>query len=313
MDAEPAGSGVPTSGYVPPVAGPPPLPPVTFPTPERAIDLPYIGGSGQADLPRAAAQFENYRGIVIGAGAAVLGVVIAVLVAPKSFAAAALVLLFFTGGGLLGCTASVRSNRQLQAAPEQGAQQYRSSTAVSFESPAPTAAIADSEVMRAWLGPVFDNTHVITGSTFLSEEHIRSTANTLLFTDTQIVAVLLGPKDVPAQSVGGAWSQLGLSEIVNAPASTGDEMSQFATLYANHWQALVDFALRPGMHLLAQDHLTYAIPYSQIVSVKMRRGRLNPGLTISLGDGRELKYASWGIDPLEPVQRVLGTHVRIVE
>jgi hypothetical protein len=122
-------------------------------------------------------------------------------------------------------------------------------------------------------------------------------ANTLLFTNSQIIGIMLGPDDLQhlhgSSSLKAAANQTikgwqGYREVGIAKGV------QFASLNANHWGEMADALCAQPLEAVLGNHLNFGLPYDRIRSVEVKSRFINPGLVFHLTNGSHLRFGSFG-------------------
>lgn len=222
------------------------------------------------------------------------------------------------GLGLLGTIMVILSFvglRQLQKSNKTPQQftQFQTRTAANFEAPVGTTQEVPSAVNEQLvnsLGPVLRSGLGVASYQILNKEVNRSGENTLLFTPTRIVAVMLGPADIQNADTSAVQGIMG--KVLEAMPETSVEKNvQFETLYMNKWQTMVEALVAQGLSVALQNHYNFSIPYSDIEKISLNKGFVNTGLTIQLRNGTKISYSVLNRDRLEPALQAVAAYVAV--
>ena len=203
------------------------------------------------------------------------------------------------GSGLLIAGFALVSFRQLRESRKTGSSftqfsldQIQTSTAVTYSVPRDLAPAtpANNEAVETWLGPIFNTA----GGTRWGKETVTA-ENTLLFTPTQVIAIMLGPPDAANLNQGFlGWAASAVWPVV--ARNFGDNPSppspirEFRRLHWRHWDKLMAPLLQMPLSSVIQTHFNYSIPYDKVKSVEVKIGPVNPGLIFHLMDGSKVRY-----------------------
>jgi hypothetical protein len=184
------------------------------------------------------------------------------------------------------------------------------------------AVVAQGESISNWLGPV--NT---LGGSDISSHYTRSgwsrrsitevdrdALNTLLFTNNQIIGLMLGPDDMQnlkSGSLTAAGNQLVARWMWSRDSGRSKGM-QFGSLNAKHWTDMVDALSAQPLEAALSNRLNCGLPYDRVQAVEVKSRFINPGVTIRLTDGSYLWYGTYGKrDRLAEVATSLRSYVKV--
>lgn len=272
---------------------------------------------GPLDLPKKIARFRALRGIVGGCVMIAVGLVLGLgLWAVSHRAAGPLVLLgILVGGGAIALVTSSISYRQLARAERNPApyEQFQTSTATDFRVPLhlQPAVVAPGEAIGNWFGPVNTRGMQGIGLQYLAREIDVQAVNTVLFTQHQVIGLMLGPDD-EAHLLGTGPLKQAVNEFVKYAPETGDDKGmQFQVLNANHWADMVRaLGARPLGEVLPH-YLHFGLPYERISYVQVKNHFVNPGFLFHLRDGSRLGYGSFRRDRLGEISSYLRPLVEV--
>ncbi len=230
---------------------------------------------------------------------------------------AALIVLAVLGGGglLLSVLPSWIAYRQLRKAakaPPLTYTHFQTGAATSFQLPRnmTAAVIGYDETVGGWFGPVM-NPGFSGSYTALAKEVDREAVNTLLFTESQIIGLMLGPEDLRNLEASGALKSVA-NEFLKVNSSSGYKKGvQFEALNANHWEEMVDALTALPLESALANHLNFGLPYDRIQSIEVKAHLVNPGITMHLKDGSHLRYATFSRSRLPEITTYLGQFVPI--
>jgi hypothetical protein len=268
-----------------------------------------------ADLPKKFAKYQAMKGMFAAVPMFFVGIIIAAVVYNKTHSKKDLLIIILADIVVGGFTflISYISYRQLKKAQAQPTtfNQFQSGTAVTYTTPLPPTTVAADEVVGSWLGPVWVGGKQGIDVQVLNHESDHQTANTLLFTNKQIITILLGPQDVPSSLAGGLLNQVASSSIQYSDEAEAAKNQEFTLLYAKKWEAIMQNLLVQNIQALQQNHLTSGIPFDQIDHVEVKRSLINPGLVIHMRDGKKLTYPTQRKDLLDQAQNYLQQYVTV--
>ncbi len=182
----------------------------------------------------------------------------------------------------------------------------------SYMQPLDRAAVESNEVVRAWYGPMARNDMEGVGNRVGLRENI-SGENTFLVTDRQIICMMIGPADT--QSIETTKAKSLLSDAVELlPTDEGvyNRKQQFETIWFNKWDKIMDrISVSGNLSHVLETHRNYAIPFSLIVEVNIKKRFFNPGIHVSLINGKTLKYAGFNKQRLDDIQSALMGKVSV--
>jgi len=272
------------------------------PVPSRIVvsgGLPENGVpvSGGTSLLKKFVIIKQVIAMIVGGFIAFIGLIIGLLFMGKSAKAGIIIILIVGGIGVLIFVLSFISHRQLTRSIKNPPQfnSFQTTTAVQYKMPgdsAVSAAVAKpNEAIGSWLGPV--NRKGMSGVSFqvLSKEVDNQSENTLLFTQTQIIGLMITPQDlgdVQQSAVRGVLNQV----INNVPGSAIEKDTQFEALNSKKWEQLVASLSSQSLQSVLGSHFNFGIPYSLVQSVEVHDSLINSGLTFHLSDGSKLGYAT---------------------
>jgi hypothetical protein len=210
--------------------------------------------------------------------------------------------------------------------PAQSYTQFETFIPAKYELPLDlqAAVLSDGESIASWLGPVNKlggsdiSSHYVRTSRSWSRRSVmevdRDAVNTFLFTNNQIIGLMLGPDDLQYLRYSGPVKTAANEAIAKYQWSREGALAkgvQFASLNANHWKEMVDALSAQPLSTALGDHLNCGLPYDRVQSVKVKSRFINPGLTIYLTDGSYLIYGTFGKKGRLPeVASFLGEHVK---
>lgn len=163
------------------------------------------------------------------------------------------------------------------------------------------AVLGDSESVASWLGPVNIGQAPanMSGNSFLftTREVDKDAINTLLFTDRQIIGLMLGPADRQYLAGSGPLTTAG-NEVIerwqwNREGAIAKGV-QFAPLNSKHWGDMVDALAAQSLASVLGSHLNFGLPYDRVQRVEVRSRFINPGVRIYLTDGSNLRFLTFG-------------------
>jgi hypothetical protein len=279
------------------------------------IGGPVAQNLNSADVPKKLAEYNAIKSVIASIIVFIAGIVVAAITYNRNHNRKDLLLILIATIVISGLifVISYISYRQLKNAQKQPAtfNQFQTGTAVSYKTPLTTATIAADEVVGSWLGPVNTGGKQGISVQVLNHESDHQAINTLLFTNKQVIAVLLGPQDAPASLAGGLLNQVASSAVQYSDEGANAKNEEFVVMYARKWDAMVQNLLSQGLQTLPQNHLTYGIPFDQIEHVEVRRSLINPGLIFYLRDGKKLTYPTLRKDLLDQAQNYLQQYLQV--
>lgn len=272
---------------------------------------------GPLNLPKRIARFGALKGVLSGGASVCIGIILCIILwaAFRRSAAPLIALGIFGGLGMVVLVSSWISYRQLTNAERKPAtyEQFQTSTATEYRVPLhlQAAVIAPGEVIGNWYGPV--NTRGIHGVGFqyLSSEIDVQAINTLLFTNVQVIGLMLGPDDMQNLLGSGRLKQTANRLVEYAPESGLDKGMQFQVLNERHWVDMVNALARQPLDAELAHYLNFGLPYERIEHVQIKARFVNPGLTFHLRDGSRLGYGSFKEERLSNIAAFLKPFVSV--
>jgi hypothetical protein len=189
------------------------------------------------------------------------------------------------------------------------------------------AALGPGEAVGSWLGPV-DAGGIHVSRQGMTHEVDKDAINTLLFTCSQVIGIMLGPDDYQYLRGTGPLRTMA-NEVVRDRRSTGRRVTfgggiggpsvedavqkgvQFASLNRSHWEDMVD-ALSGQLEVALGNHLNFGLPYDRIKSVEMKASFINPGVIFHLTNDSKLHYLTLvKRNRLTEIATYLGQFVRV--
>ncbi len=172
------------------------------------------------------------------------------------------------------------------------------------------AVIDETESVDHWFGPVTMAT-LSRSYGVIAKEVDRNAINTLLFTHSQVIGLMLGPADL--ENLQGPSAVKGLANVVLKHVQEGGwaKTAQFEALNANHWDEMVDALRAEPLAAALKNHLNFGLPYGKVQGVEMKDHLVNPGLTFHLTDGKKIRYATFKRDRLPELARYLKQYVTV--
>ena len=191
---------------------------------------------------------------------------------------------------------------------------FSSGTSVTLEKSFDSANITDGEKILDWVGPA---TRYGKGAGFiniLDKETDLSPENTLLFTDHQIIAIMVGPDDINKVKNQNGFIKNIASSVVDISTETHQEKNiQNVILYLKQWPEIMGNLLSLPLNQLLESHFNFGVPNDLIESVFVKNGILNPGFVFKLKDGRELSYAVQNKDKMDEAATFLGAKFNVTK
>ena len=220
------------------------------------------------------------------------------------------VFLFF--GLLLIITQLIRF-RQLRNAGSQLGEfnQFQTGTVVNYQAQVKSTSVGIGTKIIGWLGPVNVAGLKGVGVTVLGHETDRQSVNTLIFTEGAVVAIMLGPQDVPAELAGGTLNQIASAGINFSSGQAVEKNESFVTLYQRKWDKIMTPLLNQDINQIIANHFNYNVPYEQIDHAQIRNSFINPELIFNLKDGSKLAFISFRKDLLEQSYNYLSNYLTI--
>lgn len=211
---------------------------------------------------------------------------------------------------------SVISYRQLRKSADNNLQfnQFQVSTAVNYVTPNGTtvAQVDTSEKILDWFGPVIRTDMGAVSYQMLDKEVDKQTANTLLLTNKQIIALMLGPEDATALGPSNNAAEGLVSSAINfAPESATQKGIQFESLNADRWITMIQPLLQQPIQNILSKHLNIGIPYENIDHIEIKKSFVNPGIRIHLKDSSKISYSTLKKDRIDEFSNVLQQFVAI--
>lgn len=175
-----------------------------------------------------------------------------------------------------------------------------------YMQPLDRATVEPGETVQAWYGPMGRNDMAGTGTQVGLKENI-SGENTLLVTNRQIICLMIGPADTQGIETNKVSSTL--STVIEAlPTDEGvyNRKQQFEAVWFNSWDKIMANITAPDQlgHML-ETHRNYAIPFNSIQEVNIKQRFFNPGVHVTLKNGRTFKYVGFSKLQLDKIQSAL--------
>ena len=268
----------------------------------------------QANIPKKYQEYKQLKGILQSVGLAVIGILFSIFLynAKHDLGIALIFAGFAIGIAIIGSVLSIISFRQLRRSEKEntGKNQFQTGTAVTYQTDAPEAVVNADETVIGWLGPVSRSDKLVVDKQWLMNEQNYAAANTLVFTNKQIIAIMLGPQDAPSDIAGGLLNQAASAAIAYSDEGSLDKDVQFTSLYAHKWEQIMSTLLSAPLSEVGKRHLTYAIPYASIASCEIKRTFINPGIVFHMNDGTARSFTTLRKDLLDQAQVALGQYIR---
>lgn len=270
------------------------------------------------NLAKTFGKYNSIKGMIFSVIFFVVVVTLAIIIYHKTHSSRALVYLIglFGGGAVVLFIVSYIGYRQLKHSSDNNSQfnQFQTSTAVTYSQPkgfAPAEVLADEKILN-WFGPVMRTGHGASSYIVINKEVDKQTENTLLFTNRQIIGLMLGPEDTSSvqtpSKVGGL-----LNQAINlAPETAIQKTTQFEALNTSKWPQMVQSLTAQPFATILAKHLNVGIPYGDIDHIEFKTGLINPGLHIFLKNGNKLNYSTFKSGRIAEVQTTLAPLVKIV-
>jgi hypothetical protein len=280
---------------------------------EQAGDIPLLN---RTDVPKKWSEFQQLKSIFSGLGLLIASPVIGAVIYNKdNHQAGILVGLLGAIFGLLLAVGSWISYLQLRRAEKSPKkhEQFQTSTATEYSVPRQSNhTTAENEVIINWIGPVIRADKGAIGHSILAKEVLKQAENTLLFTPTQIIAIMLTPADTQNIQQGALGSAA--SSYINYSSDTAaDKNQEFRVLHSRRWDQLVANVQNQPLQNVLQSHLNYGIPYASIKSFKLKNSLINPGFVFELVDGSKLRFGVYRKDKIKEITTLLKQHAHIIE
>lgn len=176
----------------------------------------------------------------------------------------------------------------------------------------PAALIGLGESAGEWLGPVARE-----GSHAFGPPGGRA-ANTLLFTEHQVVGVVVSLADLDGDAgrpLLDTASRAAVAES-NQPSVRARNLGRtteipFEALNAARWGDIVAAVLRQPLGTVLAARENFGLPYGQIRAVVVKDRVVNPGVAFELADGSTLRYRAIGRHRLTEVAQFLRPFVTV--
>ncbi len=294
----------------------PSQPQVSPQPPEQINDSSFT--SPKINIPKTFSKYREIKGMIFGLCLLVFGIGFAVYVHGRTHSTKDLLVILggFGGVGLIVLLISVISYLQLRKSADNNPQfnQFQASTAVNYVTPKgiEAAKVYNDEKILDWFGPV--NRSDFKGQSYgiLDKEVDKQTANTLLFTNRQIIALMLGPEDAAALGPSNNAAE-GITNMAldYAPEAATQKGFQFEALNAGRWITMVQPLLSQPIGTTLSNHLNIGIPYENIDHIEVKKSLINPGLKIFLKDNSKLSYATFKKDRLDEISNLIRQFVAV--
>jgi hypothetical protein len=285
--------------------------------PDRVID--EIDKTLQPrNIPNTLSRWRSLWSMVPGALLIVIGIVISIVIYAHGHHVrdALIVLAACVGAGLLFSVVpgwiSYRQLRSFARTPPAPYTHFQTNAATNYEVPLgfKAAVIGPGETVGAWFGPV-TNPGMSGSYQALSHEVDKEAINTLLFTDIQVIGLMLGPDDLRNLSGSGTLTH-GVNVALKYVGEGGYAKGvQFQALNANHWDEMVSALTALPLETALQNHLNFGLPYGRIQSVEVKHHLVNPGFTFRLTDGSHIRYGTFKRDRLPEIASYLKQFVTV--
>lgn len=263
------------------------------------------------------AMFKQLMGMVSGAILFFIGIFIGLIIAFSNIEAAAIIFGIISGFGTLIFVMSFIGRRQLkQSLTNQPTYNTFQNTDVAVEYKAPDVASSiptiaqTNETIGSWLGPVTRGGLSGVDYTYASKEIDNQAENTLLFTSTQVIGIMITPQDVT--NLEQSTTRSILNEITNyAPDTAYDKNMDFEMFNLKHWSEIITSLQSQPLASVLQSHFNFNIPYSNIETVQVHDSAINRGLIFHLKDGKKISYRTIKKDQLPVAVEYLKNYLTI--
>ena len=268
----------------------------------------------QFNLPKIISEIREVKGMISSLFFLLFGIIMGIIVYTKSHSTTyALLASSILGiGAIILFLISFIGLRQLRNAEKipDTFNQFQTGTAVTYNTPKPKSKISTNETIIDWLGPVSVGGKAGISWTVLEHESMNQSINTLLFTNYQIIAFLIGPQDVPTASAGGTLNQVASAFINYSDGSAFDKNAFSTILYANKWQDIVASLIKTDLNKIIDSHLNYGIPFTSIDSYRINTSSINSGLTLYLKDGGKMSFTTQRKDLLNQTETAIKKFIK---
>lgn len=210
----------------------------------------------------------------------------------------------------------ISNRRMLQKSPDSTSanltNQYSTDTSVTFVTPFDTANISENEKVLNWVGPVYRQNLMLVDTQLLGKEKDKAPENTLLFTDNQIIAIMIGPQDIEMMKTNNGPIKNLTSDLVNFnPEDYYSKDIQNQLLYYKQWSKIMENILSLPLNQILSGHLNFGVPNSLIESVKLKNRIVNPGFVFNLKDGNKMSYTTFDKSRINEVADFLSSKFKV--
>jgi hypothetical protein len=269
------------------------------------------------NLPKTVGRMRAITGIFSGLFFIFLGMVFGLLAYSHhhNWKLALIVLGFLGVAGTWASVTSLIGYRQLTRAQNAPVTftQFNTGTATTYRVPLKLqgAQVGPDESIESWFGPVSTQGKAGISYQVLFKEIDNQAINTLLFTNVQVIGLMLGPDDLRHLRGSGPVKALANSVVRLDFRSGVTKAVQFDALNANHWDQMVNALSEQPLEATLVNHLNFGLPYDHIHSVEVESHFVNPGFTFHLNDGSRLRYSTFKRSKLPELTRYLKQFVSI--
>lgn len=152
------------------------------------------------------------------------------------------------------------------------------------------ADISDSDKVLAWVGPCFRLGNAGRSSRMFAKETIGDGTNTLLFTDSMIICLMLGPDDIKGLGEDSIRGLIG--KVIERASEDATEMaSRFSLLYTAKWPEMVKALTDQSLPVSLENHLAFKVPYTNIERIELGDYHLTGVVKVHLHDGTTMEYS----------------------
>lgn len=270
----------------------------------------------QTNVPKKWSEFNQLKSLLFGLGLMLTSLILGPYIYSKdNHQAGILVGLISFIFGLVLTISSWISYRQLRSSElrPKTQVQFQTSTATEYSIPNEKFQSATSgETITNWIGPVIRADKGAVSHSILSKEVLKQAENTLLFTPTQIIAIMLTPADTQNIQKGALGNAA--SAYINYSSDTAaDKNQEFRVLHSRKWEQLVDNIKSQPLQNVIQNHISYSIPYNNIQSFKIKNSLINPGYIFNLSDGSDLRFGLYRKDKMNEITDFLKQYIQFKE
>lgn len=206
----------------------------------------------------------------------------------------------------LSASNKIRTSREMSTSK---LSQYVTDTQVTYKTNYSVGRAIGNEQVVTWIGPVVQNGQWSYIGPTLKETN-RQAINTLIFTDRQIVGIMLATADVKGFKDG-------YSDIFNSlnSASASQDQYLFMMNYHKYWPVIVAELLKSPLEEILQTHINMGIQYSDIQSINITKNFLQARIIkIILKSGHELSFSVTftNLDQIRSLLQPLQQHLQII-